>query len=334
MQQSKQSRILLLITLVVAILFICLLLLRISSLLFGFETVSSTDDENVKVAIITSDQVIDQSWGSLAYKGQLEIEEKFPVTASLYSEIDSEELIERTIEEAIEENSNVIIGHGREFSTVFTKLAPLYNDTHFVTIHGTSEHENQTVYTFNQGKVEFIAALAASLKTENNKVGVIDPIDTREQKKHFEKGLKYYNPDSIFYYSVVGSRDDGKRAVEILEDLIEEGVDVVYSKGNAYNRDVIEQAKKHGINIIGYLDDQSYIAEDLVLTSVLNDVSQAYVAIMNDYFSVEGIPAGTVILTDHDGVYKLAPLGSMFSEEEKQYIHSELEKLHQNGFPF
>ncbi|WP_332628814.1 BMP family ABC transporter substrate-binding protein [Halalkalibacter flavus] len=329
LQQSKQSRILLLITMVVAILFICLLILRTSSLLYDSETVSSNQD-TVKVAIITSDQVNDQSWGGLAYKGQLKMEEKFPVTVSLYSEIYSDELIEATIKETIAENTEVIIGHGREFSNVFTKLAPMYMDTHFVTIHGTSEYENQSVYTFNQGNIEHIAALVASLKSKNKKVGIIDPIEARESKNDFKKGLSYYSPDALLYYQLVGSRDDGKRAVEILEEFIEEGVDVVYSKGNAFNRDVIEHAKKYDIYIIGYLDDQSYIAEDLVLTSVINDVSQAYVSIMEDFFSPDGIPTGTVMLTDQDGVYRLAPLGPMFSDQEKQLIDSELEKIHQS----
>ncbi|MCL7748418.1 BMP family ABC transporter substrate-binding protein [Halalkalibacter alkaliphilus] len=328
-QQSKQSRILLLITMIVAILFICLLILRTSSLLYDSESVISNQD-TVKVAIITSDQVNDQSWGGLAYKGQLKIEEKFPVTVSLYSEIYSDELIEATIKETIAENTEVIIGHGREFSNVFTKLAPMYMDTHFVTIHGTSEYENQSVYTFNQGNIEHIAALVASLKSKSKKVGIIDPIEARESKNDFKKGLSHYSPDALLYYQLVGSRDDGKRAVEILEEFIEEGVDVVYSKGNAFNRDVIEHAKKYDIYIIGYLDDQSYIAEDLVLTSVINDVSQAYVSIMEDFFSPDGIPTGTVMLTDQDGVYRLAPLGPMFSDQEKKLINSELEKIHQS----
>ena len=37
--------------------------------------------------------------------------------------------------------------------------------------------------------------------------------------------------------------------------------------------------------VIGYLDDQAYMGRPVILTSVINDVPQAYNAIMKDYFS-------------------------------------------------
>ncbi|MDT8861573.1 BMP family ABC transporter substrate-binding protein [Alkalihalobacillus sp. MEB130] len=331
MQQTKQPTMLFIITMVVAILFILLFIFRISGLLFQSEQATANDD-TVKVTILTSDQVIDQSWGSLAYKGQLKIEELFPVEVTLYSELETDDSITQSVIESIENEAKVIIGHGREFSDIFTAFAPRYADIQFVTLHGTTEHNNQTVYTFNQGEIEYIAGIAAALKTTSNKVGLIDAFEARDRKPQFENALKEYLPDSSFYYKVVNSREDGKRAVQLVKELIEEGVDVIYSRGNAYNRDVIEYAKNHDIYVIGYLDDQSYIAEDLILTSVMNDVSQAYVSMMKDYFSSDGMPSGTVMLTEKDKVYKLAPFGPMFTEKEKQYIQTEKEKILQNQF--
>ncbi|WP_332695046.1 BMP family ABC transporter substrate-binding protein [Halalkalibacter lacteus] len=327
-QQSNQARIILLVTMVVAIIFISIVVLNVIELLFHSQKINMQTDKTY-VAIMTSDKVTDQSWGSLAYKGQLKIEEQFPVHVLLFSEIDTAELMEETIINTIEEGAKVIIGHGREFSAVFTELAPKYSTVHFVTIHGTSEHTNQSVYTFDQGDIEYFVALTAALKTESSKVGLIDAFEA-ERNPQFEIGLQFYKPDSEFYYKVVDSRNDGVKAIKIMEQLIHEGVDVIYSKGNEFNRDVIEFAKKHNVYIIGYLDDQSYIAENLVLTSVINDIPQAYVSIMRDFFSESGLTPGTNILTEHDGVYKLAPLGPMFTEKEKKYIQFEKDKFYRN----
>ncbi|MFC0472394.1 BMP family ABC transporter substrate-binding protein [Halalkalibacter kiskunsagensis] len=329
MQQSNQSRIMLLVTMVVAIVFISIVVWNVIDSLFH-SSIEMKQQETTNIVIMTSDKVIDQSWGSLAYKGQIEIKEHFPVHVSLFSEINTDALIKKTIIQTVEEGAEVIIGHGREFSDVFTELAPNYSSVHFVTIHGTSKYPNQSVYTFypgGHGQIEYFAALPASLKTETNKVGLLDVLEDSEKNPHFKRGLSYFNPGIKFYYQVAESRNDGDEAVKLMKKLIKEGVDVVYSKGNEFNREVIELAKKHNIYVIGYLDDQSYLAEDLVLTSVINDVPQAYVAIMKDYFSEPGITPGTNFLTKDDGVYRLAPLGPMFTEKEKKYIEYEIDKI-------
>jgi transcriptional activator of comK gene len=325
MPQYNQMRVILLITTIIVLTFLCIVLFKTEMILDN--TATNNQTKKTKVTIITSDVIEDQSWGSLAYKGKHKIEDKFPVSAELFSEIKTEKQMKQSITQAVAKGSKVIIGHGREFSGFFTKIAPSYPDVSFVTIHGTSKHPNQTVYTFSQNNIESVAALGAVLKTKSNRIGLIDSYEARKRLPGFEKGLQHYKPEVNFYYRVVNSRDDGEKAVELMKELVNEGVDVIYSKGNGYNRDVIDYAKEKNIFVIGYLDDQSYMGEKQVLTSVMNDVSQAYVAIMKDFFSEDGLPSGEVILTEKDGVYKLAPFGPMYTEEEKQYIRSEIDQL-------
>ncbi|SDZ55925.1 transcriptional activator of comK gene [Evansella caseinilytica] len=331
MQQSAQLRWILIGTMIVALIFMATIIFKTTGIL---QNSTKTSNDKINVAIITSDDVVDQSWGSLAYKGQLKMEEKFPVNVTFYSLINTEKKMKDTCLEAVSNDTKVIIGHGREFSDLFTSLAPSYPDIHFVTIHGTAKHPNQSVYTFEQGDIEYFAALAASLKTKSNKIGLLDAIDGRERNPQFEIGLKHYKPEAEFIFKYVGSRDDSKKAVKLMEEMLQEGVDVVYSKGNAYNPDVIEFAKSHDMYVIGYLDDQSYMAADIVLTSVMNDVSQAYVAIMDDFFGDEGIPAGKIILTEKHGVYKLAPFGPMFSQKEIDWIQEEMDKFFRGELHF
>ncbi|WP_235991658.1 BMP family ABC transporter substrate-binding protein [Metabacillus schmidteae] len=332
MQQSTQLRFIGIMAVIVGIVFISIIGFKTKDIIS--EIVTTGSSVKTKVTIITNDKIVDQSWGSLAYKGKLKMEELFPVDVTLYSEINTNELIKDTIETAIQNKTEVIIGHGREFSEMFTKAAKKYPDIHFITLHGTSQYPNQSVYTFDQGEVEYFAALCAAKMTKTNKVGLIDAFEAREKNPEFESGLAYYKPEIEFYYRYVDSRDDGKKATKILQQLIDEGVDVVYSKGNSYNRDVIDLAKKSGIYVIGYLDDQSYMGKDHVITSVKNDVSQAYVVMMEDYFSEDGIPHGQVMLSAEHGVYSLAPFGPMISDKDKQFIESEMSKYKKGEITF
>lgn len=329
---EHQSKNILLFSVFIAILLIFTMFYQSSDILLVEEV--SDEEDKTRVAILTSDKITDQSWGSLAYKGQLEIGDQFEIRTTLHSDLKTDELKKQSTIEMIDDDTDVIIGHGREFSETFTSLAENHPHVMFVTIHGTAIYENQAVYTFDQGEIDYFAALAATMKSQTKKIGVIDAIDERNIFPQFEKGLQYYDPEVNFYYKVVDNRNDGDRAIEIMEGMLANGVDVIYSKGNAYNQRVIEFAKIEGVYVIGYMEDQSYMAKDHVLTSVVNDVPQAYVAVMNDYFSDEGIPSGTRMLTENDSVYKLAPFGPMYTKEEKDYIESEIEKYDQGERTF
>ncbi|WP_186578880.1 BMP family ABC transporter substrate-binding protein [Aquibacillus kalidii] len=324
MQPNKQLRFILIISLVAICIIAGIILFKSLDIL---ERLYTRGVEKAEVVILTSDVITDQSWGSLAYKGKLKIEEQYPTNVTLHSELKTSKLKEEMISKVVAGKPDVIIGHGREFSAFFAKVATKFPHINFVTIHGNAIHSNQSVYTFDQDRVEYIAGIIAGMKTTSNKVGLIDAFEAREKNTGFEKGLMKNNPHSTLDYRVVNSRNDGEKALQIVKEMIESGVDVVFTKGNGYNKDVVNYAKEKGIYVIGYLEDQSYMGRDIVLTSVQNDVSQAYVVLMKDYFSEEGLSSGKKMLDQSDGVYELAPLGPMFTEEEKQILQPEIKKL-------
>ncbi|WP_374988604.1 BMP family ABC transporter substrate-binding protein [Priestia megaterium] len=320
MQRSRQLRLILLLALIVVAAFLIIIISKTQGII-SQQTTKKV--ENTSVAILTSDVLTDQSWGSLAYKGKINIEQQYPVSAQVISEVNTNQKMKEAAEKVIQNGTKVVIGHGREFSTVFTELAPKYPHVHFVTIHGTSSYKNQTVYTFDQTKIEYLAGTAAAMKTQTKKIGLIDTF-AKEKNLGFEQGIKAYNPSIAFYYRVVNSRDDGIKAVKLLRELKDEGVDIIYAKGNSYNQEVIQEAKAQGMYVIGYLDDQAYMGRSVILTSVINDVPQAYNVIMKDYFSKTGLPTGEVRLDARDGVYKLASFGPMYSKREKQILYSKV----------
>ncbi|UTR16112.1 BMP family ABC transporter substrate-binding protein [Salipaludibacillus sp. LMS25] len=331
---DRQPKNILIFSLCVAAVLIFVMLYQSSGMLFGKDSDITEDLPMQKVAILTSDKIRDQSWGSLAYRGQLKIEEEFDISTLLVSDLNTQERMLMASEKLIREGVTLFIGHGREFSESFTYLAEKHPDVFFVTLHGMGKHKNQAVYTYDQRNLEYFLALAASMKSKTKKIGVLE--STKEDKRHskFKQGLAHYAPEAKVHTQVVNSRDDGRKAVELMEQLLQKDVDVIYSKGNAFNQDVIDHAKKKGVYVIGYLDDQSYMAKDLVLTSLLNNVTEAYIAIMNDYLSEKGIKAGINELTEEDGVYQLAPLGPMFTHEEVEYIMTEIDKFNAGQVSF
>lgn len=180
MQRSRQLRLILLLALIVVASFLIIIISKTQGII-SQQTTKKV--ENTSVAILTSDVLTDQSWGSLAYKGKINIEQQYPVSAQVISEVNTNQKMKEAAEKVIQNGTKVVIGHGREFSTVFTELAPKYPHVHFVTIHGTSMYKNQTVYTFDQTKIEHLAGTAAAMKTKTKKNWITRYICKRKKSR-------------------------------------------------------------------------------------------------------------------------------------------------------
>ncbi|SFL83572.1 transcriptional activator of comK gene [Gracilibacillus orientalis] len=310
------------ITLIVVSIFVIFLVFKSSQIM---DDMDASEVAPTKVLILTTDRLNDQSWGSLAYKGKILIEEEYNVTAEVLGEVDEEKDTSSIVKEYVDQGYELIIGHGREFSEPFYRISNQYQDVQFVTVHGDKTANNLAIYTFNQNEIEVIAGMAAGLKTKSKKIGLIDAVNNKQKDWGFSQGIEYIDDNIELIYKVVPERTSKSEAKSVAADLIDQGVDVIYTKGNSYNQEVINYAKENGIYTIGYLEDQSYMAEDKVLTSVLNDVPMAYNAILKDFFSEEGIQFEKQYLDDNDGVYGIAPFGPMFSEDEIRTIEEATE---------
>lgn len=296
---------------------------------------ASADEKVILGGIITSDSVVDQSWGSMAYEGYLKIIDNYPIEIDFFSEISTEEEMEETMAELITKEASIIIGHGEEFSDIFTQYAQVYPTIHFVTINGEAIYPNQTSYTFHRASLGYFAGVLSALMTESSKIGVINAYGPEGRGlEGFIEALEVFNPEAELFQRIVGSRDDEELGASIAKELIDEGVDVIFTRGNAYNRAVIHEVEKADIYAIGFLTDQAYMAENHVLTSMINDTSETYRIIMEHFFDEEGMPSGNLVLDFKDGVYAFTSFGEMVPQEVQDIMHEELRKYNLGEFSF
>ncbi|WP_078553631.1 BMP family ABC transporter substrate-binding protein [Alkalihalobacterium alkalicellulosilyticum] len=331
MSQSKLSK--KIVSLSIAISFILIVTLGFSIFALLQPNTKAVTLPNQLVGIITSDTIHDQSWGSLAYKGKLLIIENHPVTVELMSEQNTDEKMLESTLKFIEDGAKLIIGHGREFSPLFTELAPSYEDIHFVTINGDSEHNNQSVFTTNPYSYGYMAGMVAALLTNNNKIALLQPHEPEDKTQaSFEMAIKEFNPKAAIYIEELDTRDDEENAVRITEQLINQGVDLIFSTGNAYNRAVIHAAKEANIMVIGFIDDQQYMAKNHVITSLVIDIPNIYNIILEQHLSETGIIPGLNVLDFRDDIYQLAPFGPMVSNDVIDKINTQLTKYNEGEF--
>ncbi|GAE91281.1 positive regulator of comK [Gracilibacillus boraciitolerans JCM 21714] len=329
METNNHLKFILGMALLISTLFVVFLIVKSNQIIDNME-VSQT--KPVKVLILSGDTLNDQSWGgSLAYKGKLLVEEELNAEVEVIGDVNLSNDLTPIVKEYVENNYQLIIGHGREFSEPFYRIANQFKHTQFVTLHGEYVDKNLAVYTFNQREIEVVAGMAAALKTKTNKIGIIDTHDNDYSDwGGFPQGIKKIDTNIELIYEVVPERTDKSAAKHVTSNMIDNGIDVIYTRGNSYNQEVINFAKeKGGVYLIGYLEDQSYMAENAILTSVLNNIPYVYKTILKDHLKDTNMISEKRILDSNDGVYGLAPFGPMFTQEEITFLNNSKKQLNQ-----
>jgi basic membrane lipoprotein Med (substrate-binding protein (PBP1-ABC) superfamily) len=117
----------------------------------------------------------------------------------------------------------------------------------------------------------YLAGVIAGKLTKNNTVGAVAAMPIPEVNRlcnAFCAGAKGANDKVRCKFSFIGSFFDPPKAKEAAIAQIEAGVDVIYAERFG----VIEAAAERGITAIGNMSDQSGLAPDTVVTSVVWDM--------------------------------------------------------------
>ncbi|CAM3883471.1 BMP family ABC transporter substrate-binding protein [Alkalicoccus chagannorensis] len=325
--QKKQSMIILAVAGAAAVLLL-LALQMLSSHVSGSDD-EEPQDEPLHVSMLTSDSTNDQSWGALAYESKLHLEERFDTEVAFYPHLTTKRMRDFRISREIEQGCDIIIGHGSEFSDIFSLYAEEHPDVTFVTLHGDSDQENYTVYTFDITDAEKTALHAASMKSETGRIGVISMEGDWHAAEAVYEEAGRLDADTDILLETVVSRNDREEALRAMRSLKAQGVDVIYTRGNQFNRYIISEMEQEDMYAVGFVEDQSMLAENHVLTSVTQHIPQIYEIMMEDYLSDEGLPGGVRELEIEDGAYGVAPLGPMYTDAEKAAVKRYQEQLKQ-----
>jgi transcriptional activator of comK gene len=330
-RQIKQSSVILCLAFLCAIILIGFLY-YLSTQMFQAVDPSELKEEKPDTVILVSDAVADQSWGSHAHNSRLRVEEKFGIKAELFSGLVTDTLREYRTEKEAENGRDLIIGHGREYTEVFNAIAGSYPETKFVSLQGTPEHDNQAVYTYNNLEAEVQALLAGSIKSETKKIGVLSKEGDWKRHEEVETILQELCDETEVIHRTVESRNNKEEALQVLDELLAEGADVIYSRGNTFNRYVIEQAQVQEFYIIGFITDQAYLAEEQMITSVLIDVPKIYEYILEDYLSRDGLESGVHDLTNQEdrNISSTGNLGPMFTDKDKEELGEKMRGFSNN----
>jgi transcriptional activator of comK gene len=261
-------------------------------------------NELEKVGLLVPDTISDQVWGTKGYKGLLKIQSSYGIEVFYKEGMNNQEVVREAVKEFSGKGVNLIFGHGSEYEAFFAELNEEYDDIHFVFFNGEAKGDNMTSLNFDSNAMGFFGGMIAGEMTKTNKVGILAAYEWQPEIDGFYEGANYQNPDVHVEIQYVQSWDDVKSALNYTDEMLAEGIDVVYPAGDGYNVPVIERIKEKGQYAIGFVSDQSDLGETTVLTSTIQHVDRLYELVAEKYLNGE-LESGNLYFDFQDDVIEL-----------------------------
>ena len=279
----------------------------------GGPSKDSGKKDNLKVTMITDvDGVNDQSFNQSAWEGLQKAEKDFGIKAN-YIESKQESDYATNVETAVDQGADLVIGVGFKLEKAIGEAAKAYPEEKFALVDanfGGNPPANVESIMFNAQESAYLVGLIAGRLTESKKVGFVGGMEgplIETFEVGYEAGVKAANPDAEVVAQYANNFADPAKGKSITNQMISNGVDIVFHAAGDTGNGVIEAAKEAGKKAIGVDRDQNSIAPETVISSAIKRVD---VGVYNTVKSlVDGSFEGGTVVTyglNEDGV-GLAP---------------------------
>jgi len=304
----------------------------------------AVSEGEIKVALLLPGSIGDAGWNANAYKGLQEIEAQGIETA--YTESVPVPDIEAAFRGYAEQGYTLIIGHGFEFGEPALKVAPDFPDVYF---HVSGKAPPDVEIPPNVGFLDqqeyqgaYLCGMVAGSTTETNKIGYVGGMEIPPQLARYVGGMEIppqlsnlaaytlgarsVNPDVEILGVLTGTFEDPEKGREAAMAQIGNGIDVLMQTADSTGMGAMQAAKEKGVYIIGYGGDQSEIAPDLFLTSLL--VNNPMAIAMQVERIKEGTFGGSVWVAGiKEGIIDIAPFGEMVPQEVQDEVMAMRDKI-------
>ncbi len=239
------------------------------------------DIEPVRVALVMPSTTTDLAWSQSLYDSLVQLQEAYgedvieiAYTENMFNVTDAA----AAIRDYADAGYNLVIAHGAQYGTSLFELAPDFPDTSFAwgTTTNYGEEEGVTNVFAYEPRAEqggYVSGVLAAHLTDAGVIGMVGPVDAGDAKLHvdgFVAGVRDTDPDISMNVSFTGSFGDTALAAEAANTHIQAGADVLTGSSQQV-AGAIGVAKENGVPWLGIQADQSPLAPDTVVVTVLYD---------------------------------------------------------------
>jgi basic membrane protein A and related proteins len=223
----------------------------------------------------------------------------------------------------VDQGVSLAVGVGFMLENAVETVAKRNPDSKFLLIDSPLVAADGKTYTlpnvrtvmFREEQGSFLVGALAGLATKGNKVGFVGGMEVPLIKKFeagFRAGVAATNPKATVLVNYTGSFDNVAAGKQVGQDLVTKGADIVYHAAGSDGLGVIQAVKEaraagKPVFVIGVDSDQSHLAPDAVLTSMLKRVDLGVYEAVRD-LSQGKLEGGDVVLGLKEGGVSYAPV--------------------------
>jgi basic membrane lipoprotein Med (substrate-binding protein (PBP1-ABC) superfamily) len=251
------------------------------------------DIEPVRIALVMPSTTTDLAWSQSIYDSLLLLQEHYGedvieivYTENMFNVTDAA----AAIRDYADSGFNLILAHGAQYGTSLFEIAPDFPETSFAwgTSTNTGADEGVTNVFAYDPRLEqggYVTGVLAAKLTESGIIGLVGPVDAGDAKLHvdgFVAGVRDTNPDAQVNVSFTGSFGDTALAAEAANTQIAAGADILTGSAQQVVG-AIGVANEAGVPWIGVQSDQTPLAPDVVIATVLYDWRTTLLAMITSH---------------------------------------------------
>ncbi len=308
-----------------------IILISMIGLLFLIGTLYLFDKRNIqKASMLFELETHTMSWDQRGYDGLLLIGEEFDADVYVKEHVQTENEITAAVETLTSQDVHLVIGHGYFYGRYFTEIAASYPNTHFIYYNGGYSADNVTSIGFDSHAMGFFGGMVAGKMTETGEIGIIAAYEWQPEVEGFYEGVKFQNPDATVHINFINDWNANEVAINIYEQMKDNGVDVFYPSGDAFSNDIVKLVDGDGLYAIGYVEDQAAVDDRTVLTSTIQHIDQLYL-LATELYQKNKLEGGVMMFDFADDVISLGPFSPDVPEEYTRYIMDLIEQYKETG---
>lgn len=242
-------------------------------------------NQQFRVALLTPGPISDQSWNSSAYEGLQRIQDSLYATVR-HVQTRTPAEFEENFRQYGASGFSLVIGHGFEFQDAAQRVGPEYPKTIYATTGGTGTGPNIAAISFAFEEPSYLAGMAAATVSKSKVLAVIGGTELPPVRTSFDAfvaGAKSVDPGITVLTAFIGNWDDAGAGKEQALAMIARRADVIFQNADAAGQGIFQAVRETpGVWIVGSNSDQSGLAPQAALGSVVIDIPHAFLLLARE----------------------------------------------------
>jgi basic membrane lipoprotein Med (substrate-binding protein (PBP1-ABC) superfamily) len=241
----------------------------------------------LKIGLIMPITPEDYSWNYQADASIKMLKEQFGFELSTAENLFDGTKAEPVATDWASKGYNIIIGQGIQYQDMFLKIAPQFPKTLFVCVDCFKGAENVYDVWWYMADGGYLMGLLAGKMTTSNKLGLIGGGRVPSiwgAHEAFKRGAKSVNPNVQFLETWMPfSWADVAGAKKSAEQMVDQGVDFLFSSGDGVDVGVRQAAKERNVQMTGVYTDAAHLDPAHIAQSIVVRWDICYMTAILDY---------------------------------------------------